>query len=118
MSIAIKSAVPFFIKPIANLITGAIESNFLTPNFKNNFDFLEGQIASSPNKGNYLCGSELTGADIVMSFPLTAAKGRAGFTQQNYPKLWAYVNRLEANEAYKRAVQKIIDLEGSYNPTL
>lgn len=100
------------------MFTGAIESNFLQPNFKNNFEFLESQISSSPNNGKYLCGSELSGADFIMNFPLDAAKSRAGLTKQKYPNLYAYIDRLESSESYKRAVQKIIDIEGSYNPTL
>lgn len=54
----------------------------------------------------------------MMSFPLEASKGRAGLTQEKYPKLWAYVERLEARDAYKRAVQKIVDTEGSYKASL
>ena len=69
---------------------GFLETNYLEPNFKTHFDFLESQIASSPNDGQYLCGQDLSGADIMMSFPVGAARGRVkGFTQQNYPKLWA-----------------------------
>ncbi len=109
---------PFFIKPISNAIVNNINSMFLEPNFKTHFGFLESQITISPHGGQYLCGTELTGADIMMSFPLGAAKGRAGFNKEKHPKLWAYVERVESREAYKKAVQKIIDVEGSYDPTL
>ena len=100
------------------MITGAVESKFLGPTLETHFAFMESQIASSPDSGEYLCGRELTGADILMSFPLGAAKGRSTFSEEKHPKLWAYVNRLEAMEGYKRAVQKIIDVEGSYDPSL
>ena len=112
----INKSAPFFIKPVARLLTGAIESNLLAPNLKTSFDFLESQIASSPNHGEYLCGAKLTGADIMMSFPLAGAKDRAGFNKEAHPKLWAYVDRLEAHEGYKRAVEKIIEVEGSFTP--
>ena len=75
-------------------------------------------MASSPNNGEYLCGSKLTGADILMSFPLGAAKGRSTFSKEKHTKLWAYVDRIEALEGYKKAVQKIVDIEGSYDPSL
>lgn len=117
-TIVIKSSAPFFLKPIANAITGSIESKFLGPNLKTNLDFLESQISSSPNNGKYLCGSELSGADIIMSFPLSASKGRARLTKEKYPNLFAYVERLESIESHKRAVQKIIDIEGSYSSAL
>ena len=116
--IDIQTKSPFFIKPISNAIVNNINSMFLEPNFRTTFDFLESQIASSPNGGDYLCGTELTGADIMMSFPLAAAKGRAGFSKKKHPKLWAYAERLESKEAYKKAIQKIVDVEGSYDPNL
>ena len=114
----INKSAPFFIKPVARLLTGAVESNFLAPNLKTSFDFLESLIASSPNNGEFLCGPNLTGADIMISFPLLAARGRAGFKQEAHPKLWAYVDRLEAQEGYKRAVERIIEVDGSYNSNL
>ena len=100
------------------MIAGRIESLFLTPNFETHFEFLESQIATSPHNGDFLCGKDLTGADVLMSFPLGAARGRAGLTQEKYPKLWAYIDRLESREAFKRAVQKIIEVDGCYDPTL
>lgn len=72
------------------MIAGGMESKFLVPNYKTQFDFLESQIASSPDGGEYLCGPELTCADILMSFPLGNARRRVpGFTEKNHPKLWA-----------------------------
>ncbi|MCJ1248246.1 hypothetical protein MMC30_005463 [Trapelia coarctata] len=112
------SSVPFFLRPITNGVAGKIESMFLSPNFKTHLDFLESQLATSPHDGEYLCGREITGADIMMSFPLEASKGLAGLTQEKYPRLWVYVEKLEARDAYKRAVQRIIDAEGFYKASL
>lgn len=53
-------------------------------------------------------------ADVVIFVFVGAAKSRALFTEKEHPKLCAYVDRLEAMEGYKRAVQKIVDVEGSY----
>jgi glutathione S-transferase len=111
--LAIKTVVPFFIKPVARLIIGAVESNYLGPSLRTTYEFLESQIASSPNNGQYLCGSQLTGADILMSFPLLEARGQAGLNKASYPKLWAYLDRLEGHAGYKTAAQKIVDMKGS-----
>ena len=112
---AIKNApVPFFFKPITGRIAGRVESSFLKPNFKNIFEFLEGQIASSPGNGEYLCGKEITAADILMCFPLEASRSRAGMVPETYPKVCAYLEKLKERDAYKRAIQKIVDVEGSY----
>ena len=118
VSIDIRTKAPFLIRPISNAIVNNVDSLFLTPNFRSNWEFLENQLATSPNEGKYLCGKDLTGADILMSFPLGAARSRAGLTKEKYPLLWSYIERLEAGESYKRAVQKIIDIEGSYDPEL
>ena len=100
------------------MMTAAVESKFLNPNLKTHFDFLESQIATSPNNGQYLCGAELTAADVAMSFPLGAAKGRSTFSKEYHPKLWAYVAKIEALDGFKKAVQKIVEVEGSYDPSL
>lgn len=106
--------VPFFFRPITSRVAGMIESMYLNPNFKTNFEFLESQLATSPKEGKYLCGTELSGADIMMIFPLGAGRSRAGLTKEKYPLLWDYIERLEALDAYKRAVQKVVDTDGSY----
>ena len=87
-----KSKSPFLVKPIVLMLTGAVESNFLLPTLKTHLDFVESQLATSPEKH--------------------------GFTKEKYPKLWEYVDRLQAMDGYKRAVQKIIDVDGKYDPEL
>ena len=111
------SSVPFFIKPVTNGVASKIQSGFLEPNFKTHFTFLEGQLKTSPDNGQYLCGSKLTGADILLSFPLIAGKGRSGLTKEAYPKLWAYVERLEAEPGYLNAVEKIKEIDGKFEAT-
>jgi len=81
---------------------------------KTHFTFLEGQLASSPHGGNYLCGQYLTGADILLSFPLIAGRHRTGLTKELYPKLWAYIDRLENEPGYKKAADKIIEIDGKF----
>jgi len=112
---SIKSApVPFFIKPITRMITGKIESVYLNENLKTHFSFLESQIQSAPDGGPFLCGRHLTAADIFMSFPLIAVSGRSTISRQQYPAVFAYVDRLKEADGYKRAVAKIIEVDGSF----
>lgn len=65
-----KGLVPFLIRPITHAIAGKITSLFLAPNFKTHYTFLEDQLKTSPDGGEFLCGKDLTAADILMSFPL------------------------------------------------
>ncbi|KAI6712228.1 hypothetical protein PZA11_002265 [Diplocarpon coronariae] len=110
--------VPFFIKPITGRIAGEVNTSFLNPNFKSTYEFLEGQISSSPHGGKYLCGPTLTGADVLCSYPLIAGRSRTGLTREQYPKLYDYVDRMEAEPGYKKAVAKIVEIEGKFEPTL
>ncbi|KAK4939466.1 bifunctional glutathione transferase/peroxidase [Elasticomyces elasticus] len=112
------SPVWFFIKPITAAVASTVETGFLSRNFKTHYEFLEGQLATSPDGGKFLCGKDLTGADIMMSFPLEAGQSRTGFSKEQYPKVWDYVERLHEREAYKRAVARIIELEGQFKTTM
>ncbi|CZT02045.1 related to glutathione S-transferase [Rhynchosporium agropyri] len=112
------SPVPFFIKPITSGVASKIKTGFLDPNFVTHFSFLEEQLASSPGGGKYLCGPNLTGADILLSFPLLAGRTRTGLTKEKYPKLDAYVDMMEAEPGYKKAVAKIVEIDGKFETTL
>lgn len=109
----IKAApVPFFIRPITNSISSKIQTSYVEPNLATHFAFLEQQVRTS--SGDYLCGAHLTGADILMSFPLIAGGPKAGLTKERYPELAAYIERLEQEPGYKKAVEKIIELDGKF----
>ncbi|ETN42579.1 uncharacterized protein HMPREF1541_01736 [Cyphellophora europaea CBS 101466] len=110
--------VPFFIRPVTNSVANRVSSLFLEPNFKTHYAFLEEQLKSSPDSGEYLCGKHITAADILMSFPLEAGQSRSGMSREQCPLMWAYVDRLHEREAYKRSIKKIEDIEGSFKSNL
>ncbi|KAF2461764.1 putative glutathione S-transferase [Lineolata rhizophorae] len=113
MVLSIREApVPFFIRPITRSVASKMDTAFVAPNMATNLSFLENQLATAPDGGGFFCGPQLTGADFLMIFPLQAARGRAGLTKEKYPRLVQYVERLEAREAYKRAVKKIEEATG------
>lgn len=101
---------PFFIKPITRAIANRMYSMFLTQNLATHFSFLDSQVASSPDGGKYLCGAEVTAADIMMSFPLIV--GRHKIDKAKYPKLIAYVDALEQHPGYVNSIKKIEDVTG------
>jgi glutathione S-transferase len=108
------SPLPFFLKPITAAVASKIFATFLTPNFTAHFAFLENQLATSPEGGKYLCGPHLTGADILLSFPLFAGRERSGLEAKTYPKLAAYLDGLAEEKGYKTAVEKIEEIEGKF----
>ena len=101
---------PFFIKPITRMIVGKMDSMFFNDNYATHFQFLESQLASSPDGGPYLCGKELTAADILMSFPLIVGKPR--IQEGNYPKLLAYIKMIEECDGYVGSTKKIEEVSG------
>ncbi|OSI22427.1 glutathione S-transferase [Neisseria dumasiana] len=95
---------PFFAKPVARKITDGVRASFLNPQLKLHLEFVENKL-----KGRtWLLGGEISGADIMMGFPLQAAVSR---TPQNLPNISAYVRRIENDPAYQLAQERIGKLE-------
>lgn len=92
--------VPFFVKPIVRKIVNGVRGSFIQPQLKLHLDHIEQWL----NGKTWLVGEHLSGADVMMSFPLQALvkKGLAG-----YPNIHAYVMRIEQDAAYLRAEAKI-----------
>lgn len=101
---------PFFIKPITRTIGTRVEDAFLNRNYKTHFDFLESQLASSG--GDFFCGKAVSGADVMLIFPLEAAMGRAGLNKENHPKIAAWIDRIHERDAYKAAIKKAEEVTG------
>ena len=92
---------PFFVRPVAKMIAGRAKTSFIEPQIKLHLDFMEGELG----KSTWFAGNDFTAADIQMSFPLEAAAARAGLDASR-PKLAAFLERIHARPAYKRAIEK------------
>ena len=80
--------------------TGAPLAPRITSEFENHFGFLDGELAGS----DFFVGDQLTAADINLSFPIQAA--RLLFTLAKFPPLAAFLDRVHARPAYKRALER------------
>ena len=99
----IKTApMPFFVKPIARGIANRVLDSFVRPNLTRQFEFFEAELAKSP----YFAGKELTGADVMMSFPLEAAAQRGGLNAAQHPKCLDFLRRVHERPAYRRALER------------
>jgi glutathione S-transferase len=54
----------------------------------------------------------LSAVDILLSFPLLAARDRKLFSTTTYPKLTAYTKKIETQEGYLRSIKKAEELTG------
>jgi glutathione S-transferase len=94
------------------MIAGQVDSKFVNPTLELNLTFLENYLATSPNNGEFFCGANLSGADIMMIFALEGAVQRAPLSDDSYPKLYHWVRRMQAREAYKRAGDRVAEASG------
>jgi glutathione S-transferase len=92
---------PWPISAIARKIASAVENSFITPNLNRHLDYMEAELASRP----WFAGEQFTAADVQMSFPLEAAASRGGLNASR-PKLMAFLERIHARDAYKRALER------------
>jgi glutathione S-transferase len=97
----IKQKSPVLVRPIARAIADKALDTFVLPNIERNLSFMEGELG----KTDWFAGNEFTSADIQMSFPLEAARMRGGLDEKR-PRLIAWLERIHARAAYKRAVER------------
>jgi len=96
-----EAKMPFFAKPIARNIADRILDGYIEPNLKSQMDYMEAELG----KAEWFAGDEFSAADVMMSFPLEGAAARAGLGDQ-YPRLTAFLARIHARPAYKRALDR------------
>ncbi|CAK7894145.1 hypothetical protein CAAN1_02S01332 [[Candida] anglica] len=104
----VAGASPFGLKYIAGVVTQAINKGYYLPELKSNLKFLDDRL--SKVEGDYFVGNKLTGADIILSFPLvdnlfsdvTSTKEFTGLDVVTlYPniKRWSDKIKLETNRS-------------------
>lgn len=96
-----QTPMPFFVKPIAKGISAKVLERMVHPNLKRQLDFMEAELGQN----EWFAGPEFSAADVMMSFPLEAAAQRAGLDASR-PKLMAFLKRIHARPAYKRALER------------
>jgi glutathione S-transferase len=92
---------PWPVSAIARRIGATVTNTFIAPNLQRHFDFIESEL----NAHTWFAGEQFTAADVQMSFPLEIAVPRAGLNA-NRPKSIAFLERIHARDAYKRALER------------
>ena len=65
-------------------------------------NYVEAELSGRP----WFAGESFTAADIMMSFPLEAARGRAGISRDTHPKIFKWLDTIHARPAYQAALAK------------
>lgn len=92
--------VPFLFRPVAGAIRKGLETKFYGPKIRDNFAYAESAVA----KGGWFAGEAFGAADVMMSFPVEAAKARVGIA--HYPALGAWLDRIQSRPAYQAALAR------------
>jgi glutathione S-transferase len=74
----------------------------IQPMIEVHLDWLESELATR----EWFAGLAMTAADIMMSFPLEAARARAGLAPARHAKLTAWLDRIHARPAYQAALER------------
>ncbi len=104
---ALKTRVPFFIRPVIRAVIGQAEKAFLNPRL----DALYGLIERDLGDSKWFAGDQMTAADIVMGYCMEIASVRAGMDKR-YPNAQRFIRQMHDEPAYQRALEK----DGKFNP--
>lgn len=96
------SPMPFFVKPIARALSDKVMKVFVGPEIVSALRYIDAYLQDR----KWFAGSQLSGADIQMSFPLEAAVARGTVHEDNYPNIYRFVKKYQARPAYLAALKK------------
>jgi glutathione S-transferase len=94
---------PLLVLLVVNRIPllGKTAAKRIQPMIDVHLDYVEAELSSRP----WFAGDTITGADIMMSFPLEAARSRAGLGPSR-PATIAWLDKIHARPAYQAALAK------------
>jgi glutathione S-transferase len=93
---------PFFVRPVARGIAKKVKAQFVTPQLETHLSYVDAELARS----RWFAGDAFTAADVQMSYPMEAARSRAGVTEATRPHIAAWLKTIHARPAYRRALDK------------
>jgi glutathione S-transferase len=92
---------PALLRPLVRKVSSQALMSLVNPQLKQHMAFWEEELSRT----TWFAGDEFSAADIQMSFPLEAAAARAGL-EQGHPRAMAFLDRIHARPAYRRALEK------------
>ena len=96
VSSKLREKVPIIGKRLARMM----DAGYADPELRSQLSFVNEAL-----DGQQWLAGDLSGADILMSYPLQAAMSRSGVTE-GVDNIRRYVERIEARPAYKRATER------------
>ncbi len=75
---------PFLLRRVVGAVSDKVRVSFLQPQIVRQLDMMESELGRSV----WFAGSEISGADVMMSFPVEAAASRFGLGGRSELKTW------------------------------
>lgn len=99
----VSNRTPWPLSYLANGIRSGMQKNYTGPEFKNAMGYLQEELGDKV----WFNGNELGRADFMLSFPLDLMAQRGWMDLgREYPKIEAWRQRIQARDAWKRALEK------------
>ncbi len=93
--------VPFWMRGLIRGVLGQASERMIKPRMEKLLQQAEKDLALKPWFG----GSNLSAADIAMSYPMESAKSR-GFITDQHPNCLAWIERVHQNPSFQKAKEK------------
>lgn len=97
---AVPAKAPFLVRPIARAIDKQVNAMYIGPSLARHVEALAAALEGK----TWLVDERLTGADILMSFPMEALRARGGAAIPAV--ISAYVERFQSRAAYRKALER------------
>ena len=92
---------PLLIRPVVRGVANRVLATVVNPSLSQHMAYWESELG----KSSWFAGDAFTAADVQMSFPLEAAAARGGLPD-GHPRAMAFLERIHARPAYKRALER------------
>jgi glutathione S-transferase len=83
-------------------LLGRVALRKFQPTVEVHMGYVESELAKRP----WFAGESFTAADVMMSFPLEAARSRAGISRDTHPHIFKWLDSIHARPAYQVALAK------------
>lgn len=91
---------PFLVRLVPYMIRREINARMIEPNLKAQYELIEEHLS----KNEWFAGSQISGADIQMVFPIDATAGRMSSLIGEHTRAW--LEKVRSRPAYIKALEK------------
>ncbi|MEK9969777.1 MAG: glutathione S-transferase [Ferrovibrio sp.] len=93
---------PALLRPLVKKIAAAGQAKVTDPQLSQHVQYWNDTLKQN---GGWFAGNAMSGADIMMSFPLEAAAARANLTRERHGAVLDFLERIHARPAFQRALE-------------